>query len=150
MKELVKRALPIFTALFALVWMYFGFAVYGFWDARKGPLGGFFPILVAALMLVASLAAIVQANREKPPDFRRESLMLIVAVFMIFIASFVVGMLPALALFLVGWLHWVEKYPWRTTLTVSLVIFAVVFGVFVLWLNVRFPAGMLSHSISAR
>ncbi len=150
MKSFAKCALPICTALFALVWIYFGLTVYGFWDAKKGPLGGFFPVLVASLLLLASIFALLSASRENLPVFRPESLHLIAVVLAIFAASYLVGMLPALALFLVMWLRWMEKYPWRTTLITAGVIFAVVIGIFALWLQVRFPAGLLFAMLNGR
>ena len=57
--------------------------------------------------------------------------------------SFVFGMLPTLALFLVLWLRCLEKYPWKTVLTVSAIIMAVVLAVFVFWLDVMFPNGLI-------
>ena len=55
----------------------------------------------------------------------------------------VIGMLPTLALFVILWLKVLEKASWKTTLIILVIVMAIVIGVFVLWLGVRFPNGMI-------
>ena len=55
----------------------------------------------------------------------------------------VIGMLPALAIFVVLWLKIMEKAPWKDVIIILAIVMAIVIGVFVLWLKVRFPAGII-------
>ena len=48
-----QAAIPLTTAILALVFLVVGVADYGFW--RNQPTPGFFPIIIAAVLLVTSL-----------------------------------------------------------------------------------------------
>ena len=45
------------------------------------------------------------------------------------------------------WLKLVEKTPWKTTIIILLFLMALVIGVFVLWLGVPFPEGLIMDLI---
>ena len=64
--------------------------------------------------------------------------------------TYLIGMLPALGLFVVLWLKLVEHTPWKTTLIILAIVAALVIGVFVLWLGVRFPTGLIYEMIFNR
>ncbi len=112
LRSLKKAVFPLITLFLAVLWFCNGVFKFGFWDSTKGPLGGFFPSLIAVLLFIASLFALLQVKRT-------------------------------LLLYLLFWLRIMEKYPWRTTLTVTLILSAIVYGVFVVWLAVPFPKGVV-------
>ena len=64
--------------------------------------------------------------------------------------TYLIGMLPALGLFVVLWLKLVEHAPWKTTLIILAIVAALVIGVFVMWLGVRFPTGLIYDAIVNR
>ena len=59
-------------------------------------------------------------------------------------------MLPALGLFVLLWLKLVEHTPWKTTIIILAIVAALVIGVFVLWLGMRFPTGLIYDAIVNR
>ena len=59
-RQIAALGLAVFAALFAIV----GFGDLGFWDEVNGPGPGFFPAIMAVLMLVMSIVAFLQSFRE--------------------------------------------------------------------------------------
>lgn len=108
-----------------------------------GPTRGFVPIIVAILMLAVSILAFTQSFKEGKPDYPEANWLVIMAGFGIFALTFLLGMLPALMIYVLVWLRFYEKCSWKSTLNVFFVIMAIVLGVFVLWLGVPFPKGLL-------
>ena len=76
-----------------------------------------------------------------------ELLVIAVALAIILSSLYLLGMLPTLGLFVVLWLRLVEKTPWKTTLIILAIVAAIVLGVFVFWLGVRFPKGAILNAI---
>lgn len=142
-----KQIIPICTAALAVVWIVVGLQKYGFWRSASGPTPGFVPIIVAVLMLAVSLLAFAQSFKEKDAHYPKENWLVILSGAAIFAATYLIGMIPALAIYVLVWLRWYEKTPWRTTLMVFAVIMAIVIGVFVLWLGVPFPKGLLFNTL---
>ncbi len=144
----IMQVIPIVGILISVVFIYLGFAKYGFWDTFKGPRPGFFPIIISCLMLVASLVALATSYKEENIEWPKENWILPLSVLGIFVATFVIGLLPSIAIFVLLWLKKFEKCTWKTTLTVFVIIMAVVVGVFVLWLGIPFPKGMILDAIN--
>ena len=138
-----KQLIPLGTSALAIVWIVVGLKNYGFWEPVKGPTPGFVPAIVAWGMLAVSILAFLQSFKEGKPDYPAANWMAVLAGFSIFAGSFLIGMLPALAVYVLVWLRVIEKTPWKTTLITFAVIMAIVYSVFVLWLGVLFPQGLL-------
>ena len=62
-RQIAALGLAVFAALFAII----GFGDLGFWDAVNGPGPGFFPGIMAILMLVMCLVVLFQSFRETTP-----------------------------------------------------------------------------------
>jgi hypothetical protein len=146
MSALIKRSIPIFTSVLALIWIYLGSNAYGFWEDKSGPAGGFFPVIIGCILLLVSVINIISAG-SKTPEFSKDSFLLLGAAVTIFASSLVIGMIPALLAFMLIWLRAYEKQVWKTTLVTTGVMGAIVIGVFVLWLQVSFPKGILYEFI---
>ena len=138
-----KTLVPIGTALISVLFIYLGIVKYGIWDDKKGPLGGFFPVIVAVVLLVVSILAMVQSFKESKVVYARQNWLPVLGVFVIIIATYVIGMIPSVLLYLLAWLKVIEKSSWKQTLIVAVVLGGVVYGVFVLWLNIPFPKGVI-------
>jgi len=140
-----KQLMPLAIAALAVVWIVAGLSHYGFW-AGTSPTPGFVPVLIAAVMLVISILAFVQSFKETPASYPRGSWAIVYASFAIFGATFLIGLLPTLALFVLLWLKVYERSPWVPTLIVLALMMALSYGVFVMWLNVHFPRGMIFNA----
>ena len=144
----LNQAIPLAMAAMAGVFHWLGLAEYGFWNDSKGPMSGFFPVVIAAALLLASVATFFQSFAEKRPNLPVMNWLPAMGVVLIIGASLLLGMVPSLALYVVLWLRLFEKYDWKTTLITTAVIMAIVIGCFVIWLGVPFPQGLIYEAIT--
>ena len=143
----VTQLIPIAAALIAVVFIWLGLTRYGFWSPAKGPLPGFFPVVIAAGMLGISVLAFIFSFREEVPIWPRENWMVALSGLLIIAATFLIGLIPSVAVYVIVWLRWYEKCSWKTTLITFAVIMAIVVGCFVIWLGVPFPKGLIYQAI---
>lgn len=139
------QIIPLATALLSIVWIVIGVKDYGFWDGLKGPSKGFFPIIISILMLAVSVFAFLKSfsEDEEPGELPRENWHIVYAAVAIFALTHIIGMLPTLIIFMIGWLRFYEKTPWKPTIIVTLVVSLIVGSMFVFWLKVPFPKGWI-------
>jgi small-conductance mechanosensitive channel len=143
----INQLIPVLTALMAVAFIWLGLSKYGFWSDTKGPLPGFFPVVVAVAMLFVSLLTFVQSFRGSVPSWPAENWLVVLSAVLIIGGTFLIGMVPSLAVYVLIWLRRFEKCTWRTTLVTTAVIMAVVIGCFVIWLGVPFPKGLIYNAI---
>ena len=144
----LNQAIPLATAAMAGVFIWLGMTQYGFWNETKGPMSGFFPVVIASALLLASIASFVQSFAEKKTVLPAINWLPALSVVLIIGASLLIGMVPSLALYVVLWLRYFEKYNWKTTLITTGFMMAIVIGCFVLWLGVPFPQGLLYEAFT--
>lgn len=142
-----KQIIPLATALLAVVWIAVGLSSYGFWGGSKGPTPGFVPTIIAVLMLAVSILAFFQSFKEAEAAYPAANWMVVLSGFAVFGLTFLIGMLPTLAVYVIVWLRFYEKVAWKSTLIVFAVIMSIVIGTFVLWLGVPFPKGLLLNAL---
>ncbi|MBS6398312.1 MAG: tripartite tricarboxylate transporter TctB family protein [Clostridiales bacterium] len=137
-----KQLIPIITALIGVVFAYIGFTQLGFWD--KEPQPGFFPSIIAIVMVISSIAAFFQTLKEEgQPEYNKHEITVILGGLSIILGSFLVGMIPMLFLYVLFWLKVVEKgTPWKHVIIIEAIIAVIVLGVFAGWLQVQFPWGL--------
>jgi hypothetical protein len=140
--------IPVVTAVIAAVFIYLGLTKYGFWHEMRGPLPGFFPTIIGFTLLGVSLLAFLGARKEEETRYPIENWYPALGVVAIMLSTLVIGMLPSLAVFVILWLRFFEKFSWKTTLIGFAVIMAIVIGAFVLWLGVPFPKGFIYDLIA--
>ena len=117
-----KQLIPLAMALMGIVFAWIGFTQLGFWE--KEPKAGFFPTIIAIVMVIASIAAGAA----------------------VIAGSFIIGMIPMLFLFVLFWLKVIEKgTPWKHVIIIELLVAAIVLGVFAGWLQVQFPWGIFEN-----
>jgi hypothetical protein len=143
-----QMIIPVVTALIAVVFIYLGITKYGFMHPVRGPLPGFFPTIIGFVLLAVSVLAFIGSLKEERVQFALENFYPALGVVAILLATFVIGMLPSLAIFVILWLRFYEKYSWKTTLIGFAVVMAIVIGAFVLWLGVPFPKGIIYEMIA--
>jgi hypothetical protein len=126
-----------------IVYAIVGINKYGLWDAINGPKPGFFPTIAGFIMILCSLIALAQSFGEKEATYRLEDMSIVLAVALAIGASYLIGLVPAMLLMTFVWLKFYEKVNLKSSLIVTAVISAIVIGVFVVWLNVYFPTGLI-------
>lgn len=147
MNKLVKTLFPILLAFISVLFIFFGINQFGFWDSSKGPLGGFYPTIIATVLLVMSIWEIISSRKRENPSFKIQEWSIVLAICLVFLFSFIIGMIPSIFCFLLFWIHFVVKKRWRFCLVFSLIVTVVIYLVFGLWLGIMFPWGLLSGVI---
>ena len=144
----IKQIVPLAVAALCVVFLYTGLTKFGFWDATSGPTPAFVPTIISVVLFIICILGFITSFKDKKESkFHKEEFLVIGAAILIIAATFLIGLLPSLAVFLVLWLKLVEKTPWKTTIIILLFLMALVIGVFVLWLGVPFPEGLIMDLI---
>jgi putative tricarboxylic transport membrane protein len=125
--------------------------------SRYGPEEGFFPLLIALLLIGLSLGVLGRSvffrgtrKGPSPAQEREEGAFSIFRVAAYGLAMLLFGLLmESGGFFLMGTffllfiLKGVEKHPWKTALTVGLLTIACSYFLFQYWLGVPLPWGLL-------
>lgn len=138
-----KQVVPLILAAMSGTFLVTGLGKFGFWDSVKGPTPAFVPSIICVLLLALSIAQFLTSFKEEASVYHKDEFKIILAILLLVASIYVIGMFPAMIAFMLIWLGIVEKAPWKTTILVAVITNALLYGVFVLWLNVRFPAGMI-------
>lgn len=139
-----QMVIPIVTAVIALVFIVVGVKEYGFWKGQPTP--GFFPIIIAAALLIASVVNIMQVLTGKnlpTVKYNKDEFLVILGGGAIILCTFLIGLPLSCFLYIFLWLRLVEHAPIKHIVIIELVIAFIIIGVFTLWLQVRFPTGLL-------
>lgn len=121
----------------------------GFGWGTDGPQSGFFPFLLALLMIVCCLVIIVQeASKAKGRSFvNLESFRPVLKVLWPAAAALGLmqwlGLYVASALYLGFYMRWVGRHSWVAVATLCLGVPVVIFWVFEKWFLVPMPKGPL-------
>lgn len=145
-KSHVQVVIPVVTAIISLIFIGTGLVSYGFWDQQPTP--GFFPIIIAVVLLAASILCIVQllgSGDDKPVKYTKAELMVILGGGAVIVGTYLIGLVISCLLFIIAWLRIVERAPWKAVIVIEVVMAAIILGVFVTWLQVRFPVGLLGE-----
>lgn len=145
-KFTMRQLLPIITALFGSVFAIVGFLQLGFWNKTDGPTPGFFPSIMAIVMILTSILAFFQSIKDqKKTEYKKEEILVIMAGAGIFAVTFLIGLIPTIFLYVILWLKLFEKESWKSTFIVLGVVAAISIGVFYVWLGVQFPMGLFEY-----
>jgi hypothetical protein len=123
---------------------------YAYWG-ENGPGPAFLPFWLGLAMAVLASILLLGAVRSGDPGEpwlpRGEGLRRLVLVFGISVALVallkVLGMAVGTVLFLVVLLRGLDRQPWHVTVAVSLAVAAVNYLIFIHWLKVPMPVGVL-------
>jgi hypothetical protein len=143
----INQIVPVISAVIAIVFVWLGLSKYGFWHAQQGPMSGFYPTIIGIGLFLMSIVGFIFSFKDATPLFPKESWIAALSALAIIAASFLIGLIPSVGLYVILWLKWYEKYSWKTTLITFAVIMAIVIGCFVLWLHVPFPRGFILDAI---
>ena len=123
---------------------------YTYWTAT-GPGSGFFPFWLGLVLAVLSTLLLVSAVRRPDPGpawlptgHGAARFVVVVLVTAVFIALMpLLGMVLGTAVFLAVLLRMLEGHSWRATVAVAVGAAVANWAIFVLWLKVPFPVGVL-------
>ena len=137
-----KQLIPIATAIIGIVFAYIGVFQLGFWD--KEPKPGFFPSIMAVVLIVSSIAAFFQTLKEEgQPEYNKNELSVILGGLALIVGTLIIGLIPMVFVYVFVWLKFIEKnVPIKHIIIIEIIIGIIVIGVFAGWLQVQFPWGL--------
>ena len=144
----LRTVIPLATIVISLVYILVGLKDYGFWKGQPTP--GFFPIIIAVVLLASSIACFLQIARDKDSEtvqYNRNELMVMLGAAGIILCTFIIGLVPSCLIYIFLWLKFVEHASWKVIVIIELIMAAIILGVFTFWLQIRFPMGLLLDMI---
>ncbi len=141
-----KQVLPLILGGIGLLFAYVGFFELKFWSNSEGPMPGFFPTIMAIVMVIFSILSFFQSLKEvEQTKYKKEELLVIAAALGIFLFTFFIGLLPSLIIYVILWLKFFEKESVLNIVKVLAVVLFIAIGVFYCWLGIQFPLGILEN-----
>ena len=132
----------LFMIVASAVWIYKGITEYGLWDSAAGaPKDGFFPVVIATVLLIASIFNFISSFKEEAVTVDWKACILLGAIVLVYFFTKYIGFLPALFVFYVLWLKLYAKVNWKTTIIATAAMFVIIYFGFGLGLKIRFPKG---------
>jgi putative tricarboxylic transport membrane protein len=147
----------------ALILMLFGLIVAydaiekGIGWAAEGPRAGFFPFVMAVLVIGGTALVIRQAMKGtsslkgtkrfvEPGGMKPIMIVIVPAVLMILLTE-VIGLYLAAILYLVGYIKWAGNHSWRTSLLIGILVPLVSYIVFDKFFLIPMPMGLYGAQI---
>ena len=143
MKKAGKYIVPVFVIAAGLFFAIYCHTHYEFYSPTQGPMPGFMPEVIGALLALTGFLALMQAKNEPDKELNPKNFSIVVAMGLVLVGNFVIGTLLSIGLFLLIWLKFISKYNWKTTILVFLVIMVFVVGIFKLWMDIPFLPGIV-------
>ena len=142
----MRKIFPIFAILLGAFWIQQAFG-YGLW-VRRGPGGGFFPLIGGAMTLLFGLFYLIgDFKNPLPASIDKKFIYPILAVLTLLFSSYLIGLLPGLLFFVLFWLWLYEKFTFRFSGIVAACTVGGLWAVFVFWLSVPLPKGLIHQVI---
>ena len=143
-----KVIVPVVTCAIGILFASIAFGQYGFWDSvAMKPTKGFFPGIISIGLIALSVLAFINGLKSPTAEFRLINWYVPLAVLLIISATYVIGMIPSLLIFVLLWLKVYEKQSWTTTIIALLIVSFIVIGCFRIWLDIQFPIGFIGELI---
>lgn len=143
-----KVIVPVVTCAIGILFASIAFGQYGFWDSvAMKPTKGFFPGIISIGLIALSVLAFINGLKSPTAEFRLINWYVPLAVLLIIAATYVIGMIPSLLIFVLLWLKVYEKQSWTTTIIALLIVSFIVIGCFRIWLDIQFPIGLIGELI---
>jgi putative tricarboxylic transport membrane protein len=143
----IEIGVAIATALFGAVVMIGSMQVGINWGV-EGPKAGFFPFYVGLVIVLASGINLIRAFSEIRPDWVFASWSQLRAVLSVLLPTAVyVAAMPYLGIYFTsmlligGFMKWLGRYPWITTLAIAIGVPVVTYLTFEKWFLVPLPKG---------
>ena len=136
------------TCAIGILFASIAFGQYGFWNSvAMKPTKGFFPGIISIGLIALSVLAFINGLKSPTAEFRLINWYVPLAVLLIIAATYVIGMIPSLLIFVLLWLKVYEKQSWSTTIIALLIVSFIVIGCFRIWLDIQFPIGFIGELI---
>lgn len=143
----LRQCMPLAFIAISLLWIYKGVTEFGLINPLRGGTAATLPVLCAAIMLVASVISLVLSFKEDEPKLNRMCFVFLLLCAVVVGVSYLLGLLPALLIFVFIWVKFVEKDSWKGTLLFMFIMVLIGYGLFDQLLQVPFPQGILGNML---
>lgn len=138
----MKKGISVAFILLGVYWVISALS-YGLW-VRNGPGGGFLPLLAGILAIIfAALILRENIKNNLPANFNPKAMIPVAALLAIVVASKIIGLILAIAVYLFVWLKYYEKQSLRQSTLIAVICPLILYLVFVMWLKAPLPKGIL-------
>ena len=97
-----KQVMPLVIAAVCAIFIYSGLNKFGFWDASKGPTAAFVPTIVCVMLIALCAIDLMKSFKDNGVvKYYKDEFIMIATGFVLLAAVHFIGMLPALAIFVV-------------------------------------------------
>lgn len=134
--------MEIIFIIVGIISVFTGLTKHKFW-IEKVPGGGFMPVVIGTLLIILSALIVLKKDQKAKVKLSKKELIPIIAMIILLILTKVIGLLPSLLIIVLGMLRFVENYSWKNSIIISVVLMAIIYAVFSLWLKVPFPRGII-------
>lgn len=152
--------LELLMMVASILWIVMGVGEYGIW-AGQAPGGGLFPVIGGGIVLICCLVDILMRVVKKQPingtryEGKDQHIMLgwvprilrplavVIYGFICLLVLVYFGFLPCSFLTCLIWLIFISRRTVVRSVITTVLVSAVLYGIFVLWLNIPFPKGLL-------
>lgn len=139
----MEMLLPVFAVVAGGYWSIKSFS-YGMW-VMNGPGGGLFPLLAGLLCIAFGIVILVRQLKKRDKDFCIKSAYPVLGVLAIIAATYVIGLIPALGVFVAVWLLAYERYGVVKALAIGIGTGVSLYLIFDYWLAVPVPMGLFEE-----
>ncbi|MDR2587874.1 MAG: tripartite tricarboxylate transporter TctB family protein [Spirochaetales bacterium] len=141
----MNKVAPLVCIPVGLYWIIMGISKYGLWIS-DGPGGGLFPVLCGLLLIGCGSVLLCRAAKSKEKFFfDRRVFQLVASALAAVLGIYLIGMIPALGIFILLWLRFFEKQPLVKSLAIGAGMALFLFLVFGIALKVPLPLGLLGR-----
>lgn len=149
MPSRLERFVGIGCFIIALVFLVMSFDLV-FFQNNNGSMGpGFFPRIIAGILVIFSAIYVFQLFKQKPEEQKQpvdktivlKQIILLISLCLCIVLSNVIGMLVSIGLFLLFMLAIVERIDWKISIGLSVLIVAIMYVLFEVWLGISLPKG---------
>ena len=147
----VEIGVAALCILFGLVTIYGSLKV-GIGWGPEGPKSGFFPFYIGVLIVLASFANLFEIFTDKSEDHLfaewgqlRQVMSVLIPTTIYTLVIPYLGIYVASFILIAGFMKWLGKYPWKTTLAVAFGTPAFIYMLFEKWFLIPLPKGPLEN-----
>ena len=145
MKDKVKFLIPLGCILIGALFAVLSAMNYEIYSPTRGPMSGFMPLVIGVMLVLVGIADLFRTRNAESAHFEKGNWFFVLCVAITIAASYFIGLLPAGFLFVFFWVKIWTKSTWKVTILTLVVLFVMVVGIFVFWLDIPFSYGLFDQ-----
>ena len=142
----INIIVPIVFIVLGLYWAYMGFTRYTFWADITGPGSGFLVAVVGIAFAIVNIVDLLQQRGVKDDiTYDKEGWIMLGILGAIVVCAYLIGLIPALFLFLLLWFKLYAKYGWIKTILFSAAEVIIAYLIFNIWMDIPAEWGVVGN-----